>query len=143
MRLLKSHPILRWANSYLVDSPQPLNLSYMWNFGSLLTFCLIIQIIHYNSIIILDAIHYSVFTLIYFLDFNVISCDAPKGWMKFFGCFDDLNSSVDKTNIRLHSLDHASTGITRSPNLPRDTSNNNLGSLAVSLASRVVHVFWG
>lgn len=33
MRLLKSHPILRLANSYLVDSPQPLNLSYLWNFG--------------------------------------------------------------------------------------------------------------
>jgi ubiquinol-cytochrome c reductase cytochrome b subunit len=55
MRLLKSHPILRLANSYLVDSPQPLNLSYMWNFGSLLAFCLIIQIVtgvtlamHYN-----------------------------------------------------------------------------------------------
>ena len=55
MRLFKSHPILRLANSYLVDSPQPINLSYMWNFGSLLAFCLIIQIVtgvtlamHYN-----------------------------------------------------------------------------------------------
>jgi len=55
MRLLKSHPILRLANAYLVDSPQPINLSYLWNFGSLLAFCLVIQIItgvtlamHYN-----------------------------------------------------------------------------------------------
>jgi len=38
MKLLKSNTILRLANSYLVDSPQSLNLSYMWNFGSLLTF---------------------------------------------------------------------------------------------------------
>lgn len=45
MRLLKSHPILRLANSFLVDSPQPVNLSYLWNFGSLLAICLIIQII--------------------------------------------------------------------------------------------------
>lgn len=45
MRLLKSHPILRLGNSYLIDSPQPLNLSYMWNFGSLLATCLIVQII--------------------------------------------------------------------------------------------------
>ena len=45
MRLLKSHPILRLANAYLVDSPQPINLSYLWNFGSLLAFCLVIQII--------------------------------------------------------------------------------------------------
>jgi ubiquinol-cytochrome c reductase cytochrome b subunit len=29
MRLLKSHPILRLVNSYVVDAPQPLNLSYM------------------------------------------------------------------------------------------------------------------
>jgi len=29
MRLLKSHPLLRLANSYLVDSPQPINLSYL------------------------------------------------------------------------------------------------------------------
>ena len=45
MRLFKSHPILRLANSYLVDSPQPINLSYMWNFGSLLATCLILQIL--------------------------------------------------------------------------------------------------
>jgi len=55
MRLLKKHPILGLANSYLIDSPQPANLSYMWNFGSLLGLCLIIQILtgvflrmHYN-----------------------------------------------------------------------------------------------
>ena len=45
MRLLKSHPILGLANSYLVDSPQPSNISYMWNFGSLLGACLGIQIL--------------------------------------------------------------------------------------------------
>ena len=45
MRLLKSHPILRLANSYLVDSPQPANISYLWNFGSLLGVCLILQIL--------------------------------------------------------------------------------------------------
>ena len=59
MRLLKSHPLLKLANSYMVDSPQPLNLSYMWNFGSLLAFCLIIQIVtgvtlamHYNPSVV-------------------------------------------------------------------------------------------
>lgn len=45
MRLLKSHPILRLANSYFIDSPQPGNLSYLWNFGSLLGLSLIIQIL--------------------------------------------------------------------------------------------------
>lgn len=45
MRLLKSQSILRLMNSYLIDSPQPANLSYLWNFGSLLGTCLIIQIL--------------------------------------------------------------------------------------------------
>lgn len=45
MRLLKTHPLLRLLNSYLVDSPEPTNLSYLWNFGSLLAICLILQIL--------------------------------------------------------------------------------------------------
>jgi quinol-cytochrome oxidoreductase complex cytochrome b subunit len=45
MRLLKKNVLLRLMNSYLVDSPQPANISYLWNFGSLLGLCLIIQIL--------------------------------------------------------------------------------------------------
>ena len=45
MRLLKSHPLLGLLNSYMVDSPQPSNISYLWNFGSLLGMCLGIQIV--------------------------------------------------------------------------------------------------
>lgn len=45
MKLLKSHPLLSLLNSYLIDSPQPVNISYLWNFGSLLGVCLVIQII--------------------------------------------------------------------------------------------------
>lgn len=45
MRLLKNNVILRLANSYLIDSPEPANISYLWNFGSLLGVCLIIQIL--------------------------------------------------------------------------------------------------
>ena len=45
MRLLKSHAFLRLVNSYMIDSPQPANISYLWNFGSLLGVCLIIQIL--------------------------------------------------------------------------------------------------
>ena len=44
MRLLKSQSILRLMNSYLIDNSQPSNISYLWNFGSLLGVCLIIQI---------------------------------------------------------------------------------------------------
>ena len=45
MKLLKRHPLLSLFNSYLVDSPAPSNLSYLWNYGSLLGLCLVIQII--------------------------------------------------------------------------------------------------
>lgn len=45
MRTLKANPILSLVNSYLIDSPQPANISYMWNFGSLLGICLVIQIL--------------------------------------------------------------------------------------------------
>lgn len=45
MKLLKTHPLLNLMNSYLIDSPQPANINYFWNFGSLLATCLIIQIV--------------------------------------------------------------------------------------------------
>jgi ubiquinol-cytochrome c reductase cytochrome b subunit len=45
MRLLKSDPLLGLANSYLVDSAQPSSISYIWNFGSLLATCLVVQIV--------------------------------------------------------------------------------------------------
>ena len=45
MRIFKSHPLLQLLNSYLIDSSQPTNLSFAWNFGSLLATCLIIQIV--------------------------------------------------------------------------------------------------
>lgn len=45
MRLLKKNVLLRLLNSYLIDSPEPANISYLWNFGSLLGLCLIIQIL--------------------------------------------------------------------------------------------------
>lgn len=55
MRILKSHPLLRLVNIYIIDHSQPSNINYLWNFGSLLALCLGIQIVtgvtlamHYN-----------------------------------------------------------------------------------------------
>ena len=45
MRLLKKNALLRIVNSYVVDSPQPANITYLWNFGSLLGLCLVLQIL--------------------------------------------------------------------------------------------------
>ena len=43
MRILKS--LKKLVNSYIIDSPQPSNISYLWNFGSLLAACLGIWLI--------------------------------------------------------------------------------------------------
>ena len=77
MRLLKSHPILRLANSFLVDSPQPINLNYMWNFGSLLAFCLIIQIITGVTL----AMHYNPSVAEAFNSVEHIMRDVNNGWL--------------------------------------------------------------
>jgi len=45
MRTLKNNVLLRIINSYVVDSPEPASISYLWNFGSLLGVCLILQIL--------------------------------------------------------------------------------------------------
>jgi ubiquinol-cytochrome c reductase cytochrome b subunit len=54
MRILKTNPVLTIINSYLIDSPQPSTISYLWNFGSLLGLCLVSQIV--SGIIL--AMHY-------------------------------------------------------------------------------------
>lgn len=55
MRILKSHPLLKLVNSYLIDASQPSNISYLWNFGSLLLVCLVIQLVTGITL----AMHYS------------------------------------------------------------------------------------
>jgi ubiquinol-cytochrome c reductase cytochrome b subunit len=77
MRILKSHPLLRIGNSYLIDSPQPSNLSYLWNFGSLLAFCLIIQIITGVTL----AMHYNPSVTEAFNSIEHIMRDVNNGWL--------------------------------------------------------------
>ena len=77
MRLLKSHPILKLANSYLIDSPQPINLSYLWNFGSLLALSLIIQIITGVTL----AMHYNPSVAEAFNSVEHIMRDVNNGWL--------------------------------------------------------------
>jgi ubiquinol-cytochrome c reductase cytochrome b subunit len=76
MRIFKSHPLLKLVNSYLVDSPQPSNISYLWNFGSLLAFCLIIQIITGVTL----AMHYNPSVLDAFNSVEHIMRDVNNGW---------------------------------------------------------------
>lgn len=77
MRLLKTHPILGLVNSYLVDSPQPSNLSYAWNGGSLLGLCLITQL----ATGIFLAMHYIASADLAFISVESIMRDVNSGWM--------------------------------------------------------------
>ena len=77
MRILKSHPLLKLVNSYIIDSPQPSNISYLWNFGSLLAFCLVIQIITGVTL----AMHYNASILEAFNSVEHIMRDVNNGWL--------------------------------------------------------------
>lgn len=77
MRIFKSHPLLKLVNSYIIDSPQPSNLSYLWNFGSLLAVCLIIQIVTGVTL----AMHYNPSVLEAFNSVEHIMRDVNNGWL--------------------------------------------------------------
>ena len=77
MRLLKNHVLLRLVNSYVVDSPQPANLSYLWNFGSLLALCLLIQILTGAFL----AMHYQAHVDFAFNSVEHIMRDVNNGWI--------------------------------------------------------------
>jgi ubiquinol-cytochrome c reductase cytochrome b subunit len=77
MRILKTHVLLRLLNSYLVDSPQPANISYLWNFGSLLGTCLILQIL--TGVFL--AMHYQAHVDFAFNSVEHIMRDVNNGWI--------------------------------------------------------------
>jgi len=77
MRIFKSHPFLKMVNSYLVDSPQPSNISYAWNFGSLLLLCLVIQIVTGITL----AMHYNPSVTEAFNSVEHIMRDVNNGWL--------------------------------------------------------------
>ena len=41
----KENPVVFLINNWFIDLPAPYNLNYLWNWGSLLGICLIIQMI--------------------------------------------------------------------------------------------------
>ena len=64
-------------NNSLVELPSPTNISSLWNFGSLLGLCLIIQIL--TGLFL--TIHYSGDVSIAFYRVNHISRDVNFGWL--------------------------------------------------------------
>nr|AFA45440.1 cytochrome b [Chlorocebus aethiops] len=72
----KSNPIMKMINHSLIDLPTPSNISMWWNFGSLLAFCLILQII--TGLFL--AMHYSPDTSSAFSSIAHITRDVNHGW---------------------------------------------------------------
>ena len=76
MRTFKSNILLRLVNSYIIDSPEPANISYLWNFGSLLGTCLVLQIL--TGIFL--AMHYQPHVDFAFNSVEHIMRDVNSGW---------------------------------------------------------------
>nr|YP_011009656.1 cytochrome b [Hygia lativentris]WPV77648.1 cytochrome b [Hygia lativentris] len=75
--LRKTHPMLKIINMSLIDLPAPSNISLWWNFGSLLSMCLMIQIITG----ILLAMHYTANVELAFNSIIHICRDVNNGWL--------------------------------------------------------------
>nr|AOR40724.1 cytochrome b [Chlorocebus tantalus] len=73
----KSNPIMKMINHSLIDLPTPSNISMWWNFGSLLAFCLILQIV--TGLFL--AMHYSPDTSSAFSSIAHITRDVNHGWI--------------------------------------------------------------
>lgn len=77
MRSFKRYPFLKLVNSYVIDAPVPSNINYLWNFGSLLATCLIIQIATGVTL----AMHYNPSVAEAFNSIEHIMRDVNYGWL--------------------------------------------------------------
>jgi len=72
-----SHPIIKHINNALIDLPAPNNISILWNYGSLLGLCLVIQIV--TGLFL--SIHYVSHIDLAFSSVAHISRDVNYGWI--------------------------------------------------------------
>jgi len=63
--------------SHIIDYPSPINLSYLWSFGALSGFCLVIQIV--TGIFL--AMHYTPNVELAFSSVEHIMRDVNAGWL--------------------------------------------------------------
>nr|ADO13511.1 cytochrome b [Maruca vitrata] len=73
----KTHPILKIINGSFVDLPSPSNISSLWNFGSLLFMCLMIQII--TGLFL--TMYYTANIELAFYSVNYICRNVNYGWL--------------------------------------------------------------
>lgn len=70
-------PLLAVVNNHIVDYPTPVNISYLWGFGSLAGLCLVIQIV--TGIFL--AMHYTAHVDLAFASVEHIMRDVNNGWL--------------------------------------------------------------
>nr|YP_010491893.1 cytochrome b [Hypospila bolinoides]UWM92679.1 cytochrome b [Hypospila bolinoides] len=75
--LRKNNPIIKILNGSLIDLPSPSNISYWWNFGSLLSMCLIIQIL--TGLFL--TMYYTANIELAFYSVNYICRNVNYGWL--------------------------------------------------------------
>nr|YP_010439602.1 cytochrome b [Dysgonia illibata]UTC33490.1 cytochrome b [Dysgonia illibata] len=73
----KTNPIFKILNGSLIDLPSPSNISYWWNFGSLLALCLIIQIL--TGLFL--TMYYTANIELAFYSVNYICRNVNYGWL--------------------------------------------------------------
>nr|YP_010026413.1 cytochrome b [Phocoena spinipinnis]QOQ85037.1 cytochrome b [Phocoena spinipinnis]QOQ85050.1 cytochrome b [Phocoena spinipinnis]QOQ85063.1 cytochrome b [Phocoena spinipinnis]UFK29599.1 cytochrome b [Phocoena spinipinnis]UFK29612.1 cytochrome b [Phocoena spinipinnis] len=73
----KTHPLMKILNNALIDLPAPSNISSWWNFGSLLSLCLVTQIL--TGLFL--AMHYTPDTSTAFSSIAHICRDVNYGWI--------------------------------------------------------------
>jgi ubiquinol-cytochrome c reductase cytochrome b/c1 subunit len=70
-------PVIRMAHDTILEYPTPRNLTYMWTFGGILTFCLGVQIV--TGIVL--AMHYAADTSVAFDSIEHLMRDVNYGWL--------------------------------------------------------------
>nr|YP_003331080.1 cytochrome b [Leptoderma retropinna]BAI50285.1 cytochrome b [Leptoderma retropinna] len=75
--LRKTHPLLKIANDMVIDLPTPSNISFWWNYGSLLALCLTAQIL--TGLFL--AMHYTSDISTAYSSVIHISRDVTYGWL--------------------------------------------------------------
>nr|AQM57901.1 cytochrome b [Dendrolimus kikuchii] len=73
----KTHPMIKIINGSLIDLPTPSNISNLWNFGSLLALCLIIQIL--TGLFL--TMYYTANIELAFYSVNYICRNVNYGWL--------------------------------------------------------------
>nr|YP_010417071.1 cytochrome b [Lacera noctilio]USC54658.1 cytochrome b [Lacera noctilio] len=77
MLMRKTNPIFKIINGSLIDLPSPSNISYWWNFGSLLALCLMIQIL--TGLFL--TMYYTANIELAFYSVNYICRNVNYGWL--------------------------------------------------------------